>query len=643
MTQVKALSQHTQTIGFTTELNSAGVAELPAFKRSHKTKSGRAEAVVNAHPVGDGWVGGYQYAIRSGDCQGETMPPSRYDTCFTSRSRAVEDGLNRLAASLKTKYPKAVGSNKAETTEITALYVWIEKTLKSAKAGKFEPEKLLAGQRFIDLCSGAGGFRLALEKHGAECVLSCEIDEAARETCGANFDVSRHPFPSDITKLDAADVPDHEILAAGFPCQPFSIAGKQLGVDDPRGKLFGEIARIVAVKRPALILLENVPNFLLLDNGTHASMVEQSLACLGYAVSRKILRAVDFGLPQLRERAFFVAVRRDIGRADKTFVFPVGVGHRLKVADILEPDAPNGTISPERIVADATRNPGGLAKRIGRLDGNRYQSAVVMSPDAVGLTLVTGVSGGGLYLINGKPRVLTPRERARMQGFPESFIPHGNYAQACKQFGNSVAVPVVSAIVEAIAKQYFKKPTGLKQALPDRIQDQPLPETVQVEDRRPRGGAKAEPTALSEVTAPTNTSGKGSYIPWAGAKRWSSEVVKAHLPMELGRAIFPFGGAASDALGYADMFQEIHIADLNQDLVNAHALVAKDPEKAIKVLAPLFKSGTDPKKHYLRLRDEFNCKTTSMARRAALFIFLLCHSYRGTCTYNQVWPPGPTC
>jgi len=621
---------------FNMAVNDSGVADKPLFTLPHKSRTGKSEAVVYAHRGDDQWVGGFEFAVRSGECQADTLLPSKYDKRFDTQSKAIADAISRLNKSLDAKYPDASCLNKTEAAELATLREWASVKLAHAQAGKFDQKKPLADKRFIDLFAGIGGFRSALETLGATCVLSCEIDEAARETYAANFDVSAHPFPSDITTLDAADVPDHDILVGGFPCQAFSVAGNQAGFDDPRGKLFFEIARIVAVKRPELILLENVPQFVTLNGGKCAREAEQALARLGYAVSRKTLRAVDFGLPQLRERVFFVAVRRDLAPPGKAFTFPVGLGSRLKVADILETDAPNGTIDPSRVVADATRDPASLTQRIGLLDGCTSQTSRVMSPDGVGTTLVTRDINNGLYLINGIPRALTPRERARMQGFPDSFILHPNQTQACKQFGNSVAVPVVQAIAEAVAKLYFnqKKPR-VKPAQPVELQDQPLPEGREATVVSPPPTAANDPVMLVEVTAPNNTAGKGSYIPWAGAKAWSVQVLQKYLPETLVRAFFPFGGAASDAIGYADLFEEIRIADVNPDLVNTHAWVATHPEGAIKTLKPLFNARNGNKEAFERLRTEFNKEAQGTERRSALFVYLMRHCFRGICTYDK--------
>jgi DNA (cytosine-5)-methyltransferase 1 len=434
--------------------NTHGIAEAPRFSNTHAATTGHWEARLQAHPVGKEWVAGYGFEIRTGECQGETLPPSLHDQRFATIGDAVPNAAARLLASLDAKYPAAPGT-KTEAKALTALRAWVEEQARRASAGEFDKAMVLDGLRFIDLFAGIGGFRLPLESMGAKCVLSCEIDKNARRTYAANFDTSGHPFPEDITQVRADDVPDHDILTAGFPCQPFSAAGKRQGADDPRGRLFHEIVRIVAAKLPRLVLLENVPAFLTLDGGKHANQVHRLLGNLGYAVTRKVMSAVEFGLPQLRERVFFVATRRDVAANDSSFAFPVGAGASLCVADILDAKAPKGSIDPKRIVADPTRDPDSLTQRIGRLDGSDRQNARVMDPKGVGMTLLAGQPNCGLYMVDGRPRALTARERARMQGFPESFHLPASYTQACRQFGNSVAVPVVAALAEAAANHCF--------------------------------------------------------------------------------------------------------------------------------------------------------------------------------------------
>lgn len=611
--------------GFAKAFNKAGIIERPGFSKHHYGADNHSDASLFAHKVGGQWLGGFAYAIRSGACAGETMLPSVFDGRYGTRKRALADAASRLLASLQAKYPDTGRLNNTEAALVKKLRAWAQRFLPAEPAA--EAESLpLAGKRFIDLFSGIGGFRLALEELGAECVLTCEIDKAARQTYAANFSTEGHPFPGDITRLSAGDVPDHDILVGGFPCQAFSTAGLRKGFADRRGKLFFEIARIVQEKLPALVILENVGNFLKLGNGKYARAAESVLAGLGYAVSHKTLKASDFGLPQNRERVFYVAIRRDCIKTATSFAFPLGTGCTLTVADLIEADVPAGRIGHDDITPDLTRDPRRPIKLIGRIRNLHQQTARVLSPDGIGPTLVTTKNGGGLYLIDGKARALTPRERARMMGFPDSYMLDNRITHACKQLGNSVAVPVVKAVALAAANDICFKPF---QPVVAAANDAHLGESS------PDGATGQKPKRLRKVKAPARKKDENSYLPWAGAKTWSRAVIEPHLPPFRKRALFPFGGVASDALGYADIFDELQIADINDDLVNAHRWITRNPEAAIRSLAPLFRKTGDANQTYLLRREAFNKMKRGTPKRARMFIYLLRHGWRGNCSYNR--------
>ena len=163
--------------------------------------------------------------------------------------------------------------------------------------------------KFIDLFCGIGGFRLALEKSGLSCVFSSEIDKYAREAYHKNFG----ELPKgDITQISSDEIPLHDVLCAGFPCQPFSISGKKNGVRDDIGKLFFKIERIVSYHRPKIVLLENVKGILTIDNGNVVKHIDETLSKMGYVVHRYLLNSSYFGIPQKRERVYFVAIRKDL-------------------------------------------------------------------------------------------------------------------------------------------------------------------------------------------------------------------------------------------------------------------------------------------------------------------------------------------
>ena len=170
-------------------------------------------------------------------------------------------------------------------------------------------DKNLSGYSFIDLFAGLGGFRVALESLGAHCVYSNEWDKSVQEVYADNFgDIP----DGDITKVDENAIPNHDILCAGFPCQAFSISGKQRGFEDSRGTLFFDVARIVKAKKPKIVFMENVKNFASHDNGHTLEVVRTTMDELGYTFNQKVLSAVDYGIPQKRERIYMVCFRKDL-------------------------------------------------------------------------------------------------------------------------------------------------------------------------------------------------------------------------------------------------------------------------------------------------------------------------------------------
>lgn len=316
--------------------------------------------------------------------------------------------------------------------------------------------KTLSGYKFIDLFAGLGGFRLALESLGAECIYSNEWDKFAQEVYNDNFgDIPE----GDITQVDEKTIPDHDILCAGFPCQAFSISGKQRGFEDSRGTLFFDVARIVKEKRPKVVFMENVKNFAAHDNGNTLRVVKQTMEDLGYTFYQKVLNAVDYGIPQKRERIYMVCFRNDLDVKD--FVYPKGFSLQRHVEDFLIKDnsidvsnliverkdtymngADDDTYSDKSIRLGIV-NKGGQGERIYSTKG----IAITLSANGGGVFSKTGG-----YLIDGKTRRLHPRECARIMGYPDSYKMCKNMNQAYKQFGNSVVVDVLQYIGIEIGK-----------------------------------------------------------------------------------------------------------------------------------------------------------------------------------------------
>ncbi|KHO55030.1 MAG: DNA (cytosine-5-)-methyltransferase [archaeon GW2011_AR19] len=312
--------------------------------------------------------------------------------------------------------------------------------------------------RFIDLFAGIGGFRIALERENAECVFSSEWDKDAQITYKENFG----EIPKgDITKINEREIPEHDILCGGFPCQAFSISGKQRGFKDTRGTLFFDIARIVKHHKPKVVFLENVKNLIKHSHGNTLKIILKTLEDLEYNVFYQVLTASHYGVPQQRERIYIVGFRNDLGITD--FQFPKPIYKKIFVKDILEDDEKAKDCIVKRtdlkfwkrdetpslkLIQIGQINNGGQGERIYSINGH----AVTLSAYGGGVAGKTGA-----YFINGKIRRLTPRECARVQGFPEDFkIPVNKY-QAYKQFGNSVSVPVVESIFKKIKEYLYQE------------------------------------------------------------------------------------------------------------------------------------------------------------------------------------------
>ena len=294
------------------------------------------------------------------------------------------------------------------------------------------------GFTFIDLFAGIGGIRLAFESAGGTCVFASEWDEPAQKTYAANFGHTPH---GDITKIPSDEIPDHDILTGGFPCQPFSIIGQGLGFSDTRGTLFFEIERILRDKQPHALLLENVKQLKSHDKGRTFKTILETLRALGYYVHDTVLDARDFGLPQKRERAFIVGFKKNYG-----FVFPSRPidGQYLTLTDVLES---NGAIDPKYNASDYI-----LQKRVEATAHKTTFSPSIWHENKGGniginsfsCALRAGASFSYL-LVDGKRR-LTPREQLRLQGFPDTFNVLGTETKIRHQTGNSVPVKVVEAI-----------------------------------------------------------------------------------------------------------------------------------------------------------------------------------------------------
>lgn len=295
--------------------------------------------------------------------------------------------------------------------------------------------------RFIDLFAGIGGIRFPFDELGGICIFSSEWDNNSQTTYKANF--GHQPF-GDITKIQPQNIPNHDLLIGGFPCQAFSICGLQKGFSDTRGTLFFNIESILKEKQPYCFLLENVKNLKSHDKGKTLATILNNLKSLGYFVHFKVLNTLDFGLPQKRERTIIVGFKENL-----KFTFPNPISIRKSLSEILEDD----NKVDERFFASER-----IQKKRLKSVGTEYPIPSIWHENKSGnistleysCALRSGASHNYL-LVNGKRR-LTSRELLRLQGFPESFKIVVSDAHIKKQTGNSVSIPVI----QAVAKEIFK-------------------------------------------------------------------------------------------------------------------------------------------------------------------------------------------
>jgi DNA (cytosine-5)-methyltransferase 1 len=303
--------------------------------------------------------------------------------------------------------------------------------------------------KFIDLFSGIGGFRIALEELGGECVFSSDVDKWANQAYFENFG----DLPSgDITKIKSGEIPKHDILCGGFPCQPFSIAGHRKGFHDSRGTLFFEIERILGHHKPKVVFLENVRGLLNHNSGKTIKHIKKSLEGLGYSVFYQILNSKDYGVPQNRERIYIVGFLDNLAN----FSFPKKEVLKKSLNDIIK----NGNgkevtkIAHKNIVTHLKnyelKNPD-LPLIVTEIRPSRC----VFRNDGISpcLTAKMGTGGNNVPVIVGKNRRFTVDECLAIQGFPEWFKLKNDYYKSYKQIGNSVSVPVIKKVGFEIVKQ----------------------------------------------------------------------------------------------------------------------------------------------------------------------------------------------
>lgn len=329
----------------------------------------------------------------------------------------------------------------------------------------------MSNYRFIDLFAGIGGIRLGFENAfgiHSETVFVSEWDEFAQKTYKANFEEPT-TIAGDITKISETDIPTFDICLAGFPCQAFSLAGQRKGFDDNykgicRGTLFLDVARICEFHKPKVIFCENVKGLTIHDKGNTFKIIKKTFEDLGYTVFTKILNSKDFGVPQNRERIYIVCFRSDLNVTEFSFPEPSGV--KVCIKDIMEEEPVSvkyylSTAYWDTLVRHKERHQAkgnGFGYEIRELDsiagaivcgGMGRERNLIIDKRQKNLTPITHIKGE----VNKMGiRKMTPREWARLQGFPDTFKLVLADTHLYKQFGNSVSVPVITAIAEEIKK-----------------------------------------------------------------------------------------------------------------------------------------------------------------------------------------------
>ena len=305
--------------------------------------------------------------------------------------------------------------------------------------------------RFIDLFCGIGGFRVALEERGLECVFSCDIDKNVQEAYKRNF--GEQP-DGDITEISEERIPKHEVLCAGFPCQPFSIAGKMNGMNIQNGRLFYEIIRIAKYHKPLILLLENVKNILNIEGGLVIQTIESKFDEIGYKMEKYMLNASLFGVPQARERVYFVCIRKDVIKEIKSQPPTIAQNNKIYLEDILEKDADqslfinrNDIVIQNKII-DRDLKP----LRIGYVNKGG-QGERIYSPLGHAIT-ISAFGGGvgartGLYYTNSGIRRLSINECKSLMGFRQDHYVSKNL-KGYQQLGNAVIPKIITAIYDSI-------------------------------------------------------------------------------------------------------------------------------------------------------------------------------------------------
>lgn len=307
------------------------------------------------------------------------------------------------------------------------------------------------GLRVIDLFAGMGGFRIAFQNNGCQCVFSSEIDKNACNTYELNF--GEQPS-GDITKIDAKDIPEFDILCAGFPCQPFSIAGRRLGFEDTRGTLFFDVVRILKEKKPSAFLLENVKGLVSHNNGKTLDTIVNTLHEIGYNLKWQVLNAKDYGVPQNRERWYCIGILKEIA-SEEEIVFPNKKKLEYDLRDIIS----DGCSDEYKVSMKCSKNIDDNLKSKG-IEINAFSLAYEIRPSRCQiannyispcLTAKMGTGGNNVPVVISQKRKLTEKECLQIMGFPNDYKIKEGY-QSYKQIGNSVVVPILQLLAQEVCR-----------------------------------------------------------------------------------------------------------------------------------------------------------------------------------------------
>lgn len=316
---------------------------------------------------------------------------------------------------------------------------------------------------FIDLFAGIGGFRIPLQWENGKCVFSSEFNVEAQRVYEANF--GEFPF-GDITKIPIEVVPEHDVLCAGFPCQPFSISGKMKGFEDTRGTLIYSVFEVIEAKQPTVVFLENVKHLVYHDHGNTLKTILKGLENLGYKHSYAVLNASDFGVPQNRERIIIIANKDRVFDFSQIKTYP-----RVVLKDFLDSDPAEFEYlnEPYTILDDMKEQPSGLIfagyrnkkiRKAGVRPGTEHLSRVHKQPNRIysieGIhpALPSQESSGRFWIYDGKRvRKMTVHECYRIMGFPDNFIRSHSLSDQYRQIGNSVCIPMIHEIMKEIKEQ----------------------------------------------------------------------------------------------------------------------------------------------------------------------------------------------